>query len=179
LRLIYIVGQPGTGKSTLMNRIMEELEGSGGIYRIQTLYYHEFLESETIVLGRYDLEGFTGTDKLSMSVQPVAEKVMEKWSKEKKDWTVLAEGDRLANISFLQKMKDLGIDLRLFLLETSDEIRESRHRKRGDTQTATWLKGRETKCARIKMHFAEIVVLRNNTKQDLLNNANTIMKEIR
>jgi hypothetical protein len=181
LKVIFLLGEPGVGKSTLMEQVMNYL-GDSNLLKIKTLKYHEFKEAKTIVLGQYgDGQSFPGTDRLSMSVQPIASKVLTKWSKDddRKGWTILIEGDRLGNQSFIGAIQSLPVKLKIFALVASDEIKEFRHKDRGDTQNDVWLKGRLTKVKNLLEAFEDvIVILPNENRDQLRNNCARILRNI-
>jgi len=72
VKLIGIVGMPGTGKTTMMREWISrrEWELDTPIKLLNTMINNE---SSIRLFGKYE-EGdtFAGTDKLSMAVQPVA-----------------------------------------------------------------------------------------------------------
>ena len=179
LRVCAILGLPASGKTSLMKRVIKTL-GENKVLKIKTLVFHEFKQHKCIVLGKYLGEEFEGTDRLSMSVQPIAVKVMEMWAKEKaKNWTALFEGDRLGTLSFLEALKSMDIKLKIFMLKVDGDELDERHKERGDTQGETWLKGRMTKLANISEFFdGSITTLQNSTKVQLVWNRDKILEQV-
>jgi hypothetical protein len=97
-------------------------------------------------LGKYEEgEVFSGTDRMSMAVQPEAIKFLASLSIES---IVLFEGDRLFTASFLEDCLD-KYDLEIVYLSTEKNIRKQRYLDRGSDQDETWLRGRETKISNI------------------------------
>lgn len=147
-RLVYITGEPATGKTTLARRVLNRKLGANierrktetfGVLRYATV-------GEIAVLGRYDAdrERFGGTDALSMAVMPDAIRFLRELPAGLS--TVFAEGDRLASRKFFVAAVRAGYDLRPYLLETERDELDARRRARGvDNQSATFLKGRRTK----------------------------------
>ncbi len=178
MRIVCWGGAPTTGKSTLMRSVIQEL-GKGKLCKIGLLVYQQYVDKKCIVLGSYAKARFGGTDRLSMGVQPVALGIIQAWASDlnMKDWTILFEGDRLFNSSFLNDLDKIPeIDYHWIMLDASLEIQEQRHRDRKDTQSETWLKGRLTKAAKLKESLKDLKVLKNETKEDLNNNVDYILK---
>lgn len=144
MKVIAIGGEPGSGKTTLMKRIIQH-------YNMQPKYEDvklvPFLQKDNIyVLGKYeDGHVFAGTDRMSMAVQPEAIKFLATLPTES---IVLYEGDRLFTASFLEDCLD-KYDLDIIYLSTYKDVRTQRYTERGSEQDETWLRGRETKIANI------------------------------
>lgn len=144
MKVIAIGGEPGSGKTTLMKEIINH-------YGVEPKYdafkLVPYLQKENIyVLGKYEEgEVFSGTDRMSMAVQPEAVKFL---ASVPSDSVVLFEGDRLFTASFLEHCLD-NYDLKIVYLSTTKQIREERYKERGSNQNETWLQGRETKISNI------------------------------
>lgn len=144
MKVIAIGGEPGSGKTTLMKRIIQHFDLEP---RYEDFKLVPFLRKNNIyVLGKYE-EGhvFAGTDRMSMAVQPEAIKFLETLPS---DSIVLYEGDRLFTASFLEDCLD-KYDLDIIYLSTDKEVRTLRYAERGSEQDETWLRGRETKISNI------------------------------
>jgi len=148
-KLIAVGGSPGTGKTTLFRKFMED-------YNWVTVEPKKMLpalyceELDLYVLGKYeDGETFAGTDRLSMAVQPVATEFV----KETKS-NILFEGDRIFNQSFLEMCMELpNTDLQVVFLKVPKPLLEQRYKDRGSEQSETFLKGRETKYSNLLSNF--------------------------
>lgn len=149
MKVIAIFGEPGSGKSTLMKRLMTELQISQEIYNdFKLVPYHK--NEQIYVLGKYEEgETFGGTDKMSMAVQPEAVKFLAQLPV---DATVLFEGDRLCTASFLEHCAE-NYDTTIVYLKTNKETRQVRYAERGSNQDETWLRGRESKINNIRSNF--------------------------
>jgi len=146
MKVIAIFGEPGCGKSTLMRRLIREMdmENSPVNNSFKLVPYHQ--KDNIYILGKYEEgEVFAGTDRMSMAVQPEAIKFLESLPA---DSIVLYEGDRLGTASFLENCND-KYDLTAVYLKTDREIRQERYAERGSNQNATWLSGRESKISNI------------------------------
>lgn len=166
-RIIAIGGEPATGKSTLMKRILKEYAPLKTFkYGLVRGLYSS--DHEVYFIGIYDNSVFCGTDKLSMAVQPAFIKLLNR----KPNSTFVYEGDRLFNQSlFNQKKCDI------FVIEANEETLKARHKQRNDNQSEKFLKAKRTKIQNIKEKHS-VKMLPNNTKQDAQTCLETILKAI-
>lgn len=164
MRVIAIGGEPGAGKSTLMKEILSKLDW---VEKYSTHKLVPYLRcGKYYILGKYEEgETFSGTDRMSMAVQPEAIKFLATLDK---DAVVLYEGDRLFTASFLEHCVE-NYDLEIVYLETDKEVREERYKERGSNQNETWLQGRMTKIANILSNMTlmfNVIKFKNNNKED-------------
>lgn len=144
--LLYMIGIPGSGKSTLMARA---LEGVPVIGQASKPFAH-VVYSGGCQLGRLRKE-FSGTDALSMSVQPTVVEWLEKSCPYS---IVVAEGDRLGNASFFLRVRQMtDWQLTLVYLDTPLEVAQQRCKGRGSAQDPTWWRGRVTKVSNLVLAF--------------------------
>jgi uridine kinase len=144
MEVFAIGGEPGSGKTTLMKKIIEHY---GVEPKYEAFKLVPYLQRNNIyILGKYEEgEVFSGTDRMSMAVQPEAIKFLATLPS---NAVVLYEGDRLFTASFLEHCLD-KYNLKIIYLSTTKDIRVERYKERGSNQNATWLQGRETKIANI------------------------------
>ena len=144
MKVIAIGGEPGAGKSTLMKRVIEHFNMEPKYDSYKLVPY--LLNDNVYVLGKYE-EGqtFSGTDRMSMAVQPEAIKFLKTLPS---NAVVLFEGDRLFTASFLEHCNE-NYDTTMIYLKTNKEVRQERYKERGSNQDETWLQGRETKISNI------------------------------
>lgn len=164
MRLTYLIGEPGVGKTTLLNAITEGLPGMA----VRRPFARTIYDCGVVQLGEAH-PVFGGTDKLSMSVQP---KVVE-WAAMPDYSYIVGEGDRLANGKFFTAMRDLGYDLCIVHCvappEVAAERRIIRAAQAGVTpQDAVWLQGRQTKVARLALEWATHTLETNAPVEALL-----------
>ena len=148
-KLIAVGGQPGTGKTTLFRKFMEdkkwiEVEPA----KLVSAMYNE--ELDLYILGKYqEGETFAGTDRLSMAVQPP----LQEWIKTH-NCNILFEGDRVFNQSFLEFAMGLpNTDLQVVYLKVPQTMLEQRYKDRGSDQSEQFLRGRETKYSNLLSNF--------------------------
>lgn len=190
MQIIGIGGEPATGKSTLIMQLVQGVVGKNKPLpkKLKTCKFVEYPHQHLIVLGVYDKESiFGGTDRLSMAVQPSAENLIKILAKDTKyqNYTILFEGDRLFNASFIGYLFDLknnlNLDLYLFVLKANQSVLETRHQYRKDKQSPQWLNGRKTKIKNILNNYSEAKILDNNDysqqEKNLLILHNLILKK--
>lgn len=142
-QLIYLVGAPGSGKSTLMRAL------TAPFHRLsidEPVPHDQLIKSVTDIatvaeIGRQRGD-FSGTDALASSIIDKA----VPWIATRPYTMLLAEGARLGNKRFLQAAIDTGYRVLLVVLDHPDaeKWREARSWKIGQFQNAAWVKGRLT-----------------------------------
>jgi hypothetical protein len=139
MRIVYMIGEPGSGKSTLMDFVFGPHRSS----LIAKPFAHMTLGPTDnpwgIELGKIR-EDFGGTDALSMGVLPI----VVKWMATNETPLIVGEGDRLTAQSFFQAAKTHR-ELSVVHLATPSEEAARRRSKRGSKQNETWIRGRITK----------------------------------
>ena len=151
-KLIYIIGLPGTGKSTIMKEFMASRDWSAE--RVTDLL-DTHVSGNVRVLGKYsDEETFSGTDRLSMAVAPKA----TEWMNTAPDEVIIGEGDRLNNKAFFEAAKSVG-ELHIIHIASSDDERERRYDLRGSNQSDKFISTVRTKVSNIAEHFGDKTTL--------------------
>lgn len=157
MNVVAIGGVPAVGKSTLVKRLLSLFVGytpfeygrlKGRLYDAERLF----------VLGEYDADSFGGTDRLAMDVQPDAEAFIAEAanSEEFHRATVLFEGDRLFNGSFLETLaKTAGVRTDAYILTADESKLAARHEQRGDGQSESWLRGKRTEIESLQERYAD------------------------
>lgn len=179
MRIAALVGEPATGKSTIARALLASVS-PGVAHKEGVVTCSVHLDERLVVLGTYgDGEKFPGTDRLSMSVQPAMERYLTELARCEPSWRVFFEGDRLANRKFFAHCAALG-HLRVFCTTAPEAVVTRRHQERGDTQTATFLKGRATKirnlCTPPEDNSYTIRQLGNEDPDEVGLNVRTILK---
>jgi broad-specificity NMP kinase len=148
-KIIAVGGQPGTGKTTLFRKFMEDKQWiQCEPAKLVSAMYNT--EKDLYILGKYeDGETFAGTDRLSMAVQPN----LQEWIASN-NCNILFEGDRVFNQSFLEFCMGLpNTDLQVVYLKAPKELLEQRYKDRGSDQSEQFLRGRETKYSNLLSNF--------------------------
>lgn len=169
--IIALIGCPAVGKSTIMKQFMKTV----GDWEYQDpikLVSGHFSESlDTFILGKYidENEVFGGTDKLSMATMPECKKFIEACP----NTNFLFEGDRLTSQNFFEFLLELPETELTILYVTADERTiEIRHKKRNDSQSEQFTKGRLTKIEGICRNFVlmdYVVKMQHETTEDTQN----------
>jgi len=170
MKLILVAGQPGTGKSTLMKMIFPD---QGREFRYKTVRGELF--GDVARIGIYkNGERYPGTDRLSMAVQPDFLDFVEIEAQRRQLRAIVAEGDRLSNVSAIKALRTLPVELHVIVLQTSDRILEKRRIERKDTFSDVWLRARVTKVENFRRAALEANVLKllpSNSLADQIANA--------
>ena len=154
-RVIAIGGEPATGKTTLMREIIKDLMPLNTFkYRLIRGLYDR--KKNLYVIGIYDESLFSGTDKLSMAVQPQFLQLV----KEVQNGTFIFEGDRLFNASLFYE-----INCEKIVLRADEHIKAQRHINRKDSQTESFKKSKDTKINNIINKF-DVTLFDHNTEND-------------
>jgi broad-specificity NMP kinase len=164
MKVIAIGGEPGSGKSTLMKRLIQHYSVEPKYNEVKLVPYLQ--KNNIYILGKYEEgEVFSGTDRMSMAVQPEAVKFCAALPENS---IVLFEGDRLFTASFLEDCMD-KYNLEIIHLFANKDIQKQRYLERGSEQNETWLRGRETKIANILSNMNllfNVSSYRNNNIED-------------
>lgn len=141
MNFLYLIGEPGSGKSTLFAELLKGREPT--VWK-RPIPYLEWGDDVIELGGRRD--EFGGTDVMALSVQPKASAFVEA----KPAKYLLAEGDRLANPKFFKAVEDAGYDLNVVLLETPPLTAQKWRSERAERlqkpeQNPAWVQGRATK----------------------------------
>ena len=148
--LLYLVGPPGVGKSTVMAELTRRCrrELSPKPFAHDHLYTDD-LEPVGMELGRRRAT-FSGTDALGMSVQPRA----VEWIASRPHRLVLGEGARLGTVGFLTAARTAGYRVLLVHLSAPEDVLERRRALRGSSQSPAWMRGAETRAQRLADRMA-------------------------
>ncbi|AGT12741.1 adenylate kinase [Mycobacterium phage Phelemich] len=140
-RMIYLVGQPGSGKSTLMAELTRPYDL---LVREETVPHLGLIDRTTGEVIGAEIgkrrDSFSGTDALASAIIDKA----VPWVSTRPYEMLLAEGARLANARFLDAAIAAGYDLTVALLDhdQAEEWRLARSRKLKRVQNESWVKGR-------------------------------------
>jgi hypothetical protein len=169
VKVIAMGGEPATGKTTLMFKLISMADDWKTVkpQKLLDAMYSEKLN--LYILGKYANDGnvFQGTDRLSMAVQPDAEKFFMELDYENANVNVIFEGDRLFNSKLLDKLATVFPNsFKVLVLTASHNTKEQRHVDRKDDQDDKFKTSRATKISNIMgsltlMDYIETMVNEN------------------
>lgn len=139
-RSVYVIGGAGTGKSTFMQALLDELgwtlnpelidlHSLRNAKALVTLRGHRVNEFDALYLGKMR-ESHPGTDGLDRASSPVG----EQWLKtQRRPLVILGEGATLATERFLSAL-NVTTELMLVHLTAPEELVQERFKARGTAQ---------------------------------------------
>lgn len=163
LRLVYVSGEPGVGKSTLMREVTAGWERiylpkEPGRAPARDLLFDRTAPSgvaSAVELGRIR-DAFSGTDALPSNCIDDACWWLTSGKAADEAPLVLAEGARLANQRFIRTALNNGYRVQLLHLQgmaLAAQRRADRARTLGkDEQNPAWVKGRRTAAANLALY---------------------------
>ena len=156
VKIIAMGGEPATGKTTLMFRLISMADDWVTCKPEKLLDAMYSKKLNLYILGKYVNDGnvFQGTDRLSMAVQPDAEKFFSNLAYESNaddhSVNVIFEGDRLFNGKLLDKLSSwFPESFKVLVLTASHDTKEQRHVDRKDDQDDKFKNSRATKISNI------------------------------
>ena len=155
MRVVYVIGVPGVGKTTVVEAALADLAETRT--PVELPVPHERLDVGGVAVGAHlgkRRAGFGGTDALAMNIQP---RVVE-WLSGQPYPLILAEGDRLANAKFFRAITALGLAPTVVrLVVDPPDLVWARRQARGSNQNVTWLRGRQTKVERLNPWVTAVI----------------------
>jgi len=150
MRVTFYIGEPGTGKTTLVRGILDEFRKVEADEFVEDglVKYHRFNKQKILILGIYDESTFAGTDRLSKAVGPKFREWLVDNAERYGDWGVIMEGERFMNDKTLPLLFEQE-SMKLVCLKVSEAELERRRQSRNNTQNEKWLKGMGTRVANV------------------------------
>lgn len=144
--MLWIVSEPGVGKTTVARAFLESLGDRAG--EIANPKWTGF--GAAAAAGWWRGEKFDGADTLAISqIKPA----MSYWRDELKHVAIaVLDGDKLANAGALSVALEASARVVCFLLAGEAEAAERRV-ARGTAQNPSWVKGQQTKARRFHDSF--------------------------
>lgn len=177
--LIYMIGAPGIGKSTLMRELTKNCDR----YEVPGKPAYDALLKEGkiagVELGRRR-ENFSGTDALPMDAHPRA----LEWIGQAPFPLVLAEGQRLGTLAFFRAAHESGYNVHVLALDSPPEVSARRRAQRGSSQSESWVKGATTRAAHLLQKalssglFDVAILDAENSPQRLAEDARTLVRSL-
>ena len=148
-RSLYVIGAPGTGKTTLMNEVVAALGlrwlPDERVWR--EIWVNPLCDENGVLRGLSFGKArgaFSGTDALSMSALPRALEYIRET--ELPDY-VLGEGMRLSSPKFLAELDQVAPLTLVYLSASEETVAERRAGREGDKLTSTFVKQARTRAA--------------------------------
>lgn len=149
--MIYIiVGQSGSGKTTFTKSRF--LNGETEVFEDEIPYT---VCGRTAALGRYNVGKRTeGTDTLPYNAQDKIKRLLPKLIG--MGYDIVMEGDRINTPEIFDYVRNLGQDVKLFLVKCSILTSMERLQAAGSTITITFVKATKTKAKRNYIRYAKV-----------------------
>jgi len=144
--LMYLIGEPGVGKSTLMAALTEW--GNQSSVEVDQPFRYRVWSNGVVELGGRR-EGYPGTDALALDASP---RVVD-FLRFQRPELVMGEGARLGTEKFLLAAQSIGYELHLYHLVGPAR---SRRREREKPQKESYAKGQRTKSAHLSTMFGAL-----------------------
>ena len=159
MRVTFYIGQPGTGKTTLVRNILSKLiKVEQDEFCVEGMVkYHKFAKQKTLVLGIYDESTFAGTDRLCRSIGPKFREWLVANAETYEGWQMIMEGERFMNDKSLPLLFQQE-SMKLVCLEVDEDELERRRKARNNTQDPKWMKGMATRVQNVCNTYAHEVV---------------------
>lgn len=150
MEFLYVIGEPGAGKSTLVKALAGDTEKRMSREPVPHIVWNTPTQ-QVLEIG-YERDTFRGTDATPMSVQPAAIKFVQSRPCD----LMMGEGDRLATSGFFTAIQEAGYRFILLHLDPPDaaQRRKRRAAELGNAQNATWVKGRVSKVKNLVRQWA-------------------------
>jgi len=166
MRIVYVIGIPGAGKSTALQSAIDSMDWDEPTQQEKPIP-HLYYGNSTIQLGRLRSNGFGGTDALGMAINPQAIDFISTVPAN----LVIGEGDRLANLKFLRAAAEHG-DLKVLWIDTDPHVAKERARQRARTlgvpeQSDTFRKSRLTKTLNLISQVPYVRIDGNQSRQHI------------
>ena len=158
-QILWVVGEPGVGKTTLVRHLLAEngdLSGAPYTFNAKPKWT---IGKEVAAAGHYLGQKFDGADMVPYNGVKQALEFWQEYVGPRCKLTIF-DGDRFSNSGVIDFFREATgpIDLRVVLLQNS-EVAAARRAERGTTQDPAWVRGRKTKAERFITLFSRVMVI--------------------
>ena len=138
---LYVIGEPGVGKTTAIRELMK-IDGAEIKREIEKPKWT--IIGDVALAGHYRGQTFDGGDTVPYTGASAA---LEYWREHilPTNKLTIFDGDRFSTQPSLDFLRACGVRVAGVLLVAPSEMTIARRAQRGSNQNATWLKGRITK----------------------------------
>ena len=139
--VLFIVGEPGVGKTTLCRALLGPLDALTLVPKPKWT-----LGGWICAAGHYSGGPFDGADRVPYNG---VQESLQYWLKHLRSYSVtLLDGDRFSYVSTVAFFRSHGIEVSSVLLQAPSQLVAERRVARGSQQNEAWLRGRVTKAQR-------------------------------
>lgn len=162
MKIIGLIGEPASGKSTAMRKFLSSLKSEPEVKKEGLVVYTVYALDKVIVAGIYDEKVFSGTDRLSKGCGPkYREWLRDKTNDESySDWTFYWEGERFSNSKFFDFFFNELSEVKVGILEIDEQTLNERNLSRSN-QNDSWRKGMKTRINNLKTNYSVMKVDQN------------------
>lgn len=149
--LMYLLGEPGVGKSTLMAALTDGQNriGESVVQMAKPFVFRMYSNGVMELGGRRD--EFSGTDMLPLHASPLVLQFLDDY----RPAYVMGEGARLGTSAFLGRCRDIGYAVHVYHLTSTGAARRRRE-AREHQQRKSFVKGRITSSAKVAAEFGAL-----------------------
>jgi ABC-type dipeptide/oligopeptide/nickel transport system ATPase component len=154
MKIIGLIGEPASGKSTVMRNFISTL-GEGLVVKEGLVVYTLYKDEKVIFAGKYEPGvTFCGTDTLSKGCGPKYREWIQTMNTNPlyDDFTFYFEGERFSNSKFFDFFFKDCPNVKIFYLEADDSVLEERNKNRSN-QNDSWRKGMRTRIMNLKNNY--------------------------
>jgi hypothetical protein len=164
--ILFVVGAPGIGKTTLVRRLLEP-----DSYFNAKPKWTIGPNQHVCAAGHYTGGTFDGADTVPYNgFQPA----LEFWAKELVHFDLtIFDGDRFSDSRSILFFKNHRVQLKVLHCIATPDVLATRRKERGSKQNPSWMQGRETKSKRFAAEFGQGLTL------NMIENPETLERRVR